>query len=113
MNEPPVACACGCAVTESGGRKAVGVDPDIRDRNLKRLRRIEGQVRGLQRMVDEDTYCIDVLTQVAAVTKALQGVGLHLLEEHLQHCVAGAAAGERSDELVKEAAKAVERMLRA
>ena len=80
---------------------------------LARLRRIEGQVRGLQRMVDEDTYCIDVLTQVAAVTKALQGVGLHLLEEHLQHCVAGAASGERSDELVREAAKAVERMLRA
>jgi DNA-binding FrmR family transcriptional regulator len=78
-----------------------------------RLRRIEGQVRGLQRMIDEDTYCIDVLTQVAAVTKALQGVGLHLLDEHLQHCVAGAAAdGERTTELVHEATKAVERLLR-
>jgi DNA-binding FrmR family transcriptional regulator len=83
---------------------------------LTRLRRIEGQVRGLQRMIDEDTYCIDVLTQVAAVSKALQGVGLQLLDEHLQHCVAGAAAGgddERTESLVHEATKAVERMLRA
>ena len=80
-----------------------------------RLRRIEGQVRGLQRMVEEDTYCIDVLTQVAAVTKALQGVGLQLLQGHLGHCVAGAAAGhdDRTDELVVEATKAVERLLRA
>ncbi len=82
---------------------------------LTRLRRIEGQVRGLQRMVEDDTYCIDVLTQVAAVTKALQGVGLQLLEGHLGHCVAGAAAGhdERTGELVREATKAVERLLRA
>jgi CsoR family transcriptional regulator, copper-sensing transcriptional repressor len=80
---------------------------------LARLRRVEGQVRGLQRLIEEDTYCIDVLTQVAAVTKALQGVGVHLLEEHLRHCVAGAAAdSERSDELVHEATKAVQRMLR-
>jgi DNA-binding FrmR family transcriptional regulator len=81
-----------------------------------RLKRIEGQVRGLQRLIDEDTYCIDVLTQVAAVTKALQGVGLQLLDEHLQHCVAGAAAAgndERTVELVHEATKAVERLLRA
>jgi DNA-binding FrmR family transcriptional regulator len=83
---------------------------------LARLKRIEGQVRGLQRLIDEDTYCIDVLTQVAAVSKALQGVGLHLLDEHLQHCVAGAAASgdtERTAELVSEATKAVERLLRA
>jgi CsoR family transcriptional regulator, copper-sensing transcriptional repressor len=81
---------------------------------ITRLRRIEGQVRGLQRMVDDDTYCIDVLTQLAAVTKALQGVGLHLLDEHLQHCVAGAAAGDdaRTTELVHEATRAVERLLR-
>lgn len=81
-----------------------------------RLRRIEGQVRGLQRLIDDDTYCIDVLTQVAAVTKALQGVGLQLLDEHLQHCVAGAAASgdeARTSELVHEATKAVERLLRA
>lgn len=83
---------------------------------LARLKRIEGQVRGLQRLIDEDTYCIDVLTQVAAVSKALQGVGLHLLDEHLQHCVAGAAASgdtARTSELVHEATKAVERLLRA
>ncbi len=83
---------------------------------LTRLRRIEGQVRGLQRMIDEDTYCIDVLTQLAAVSKALQGVGLHLLDEHLQHCVAGAAASgdqERTEALVHEATRAVERLLRA
>jgi len=80
---------------------------------LARLKRIEGQVRGLQRLVDEDTYCIDVLTQLAAVTKALQGVGLHLLEEHLQHCVAGATAdADRTEELVHEATMAVQRLLR-
>jgi CsoR family transcriptional regulator, copper-sensing transcriptional repressor len=81
-----------------------------------RLRRIEGQVRGLQRMIDDDTYCIDVLTQVAATTKALQAVGLGLLEEHLRHCVAGAAASgdeEHTSHLVGEATRAVERMLRA
>jgi len=89
---------------------------------LARLRRIEGQVRGLQRMIDDDTYCIDVLTQVAAVSKSLQGVGVHLLHDHLQHCVAGAAAGTglagtRSaggvDALVDEATRAVERLLRS
>lgn len=80
---------------------------------VARLKRVEGQVRGLQRMIDEETYCIDVLTQVAAVTKALQGVGLHLLDQHLQHCVAGAASdATRTEELVHEATKAVERMLR-
>lgn len=83
---------------------------------LNRLKRIEGQVRGLQRLVAEDTYCIDVLTQLAAVSKALQGVGVQLLDEHLQHCVAGAAAsgdGERTEQLVHEATRAVERLLRA
>lgn len=82
---------------------------------LTRLRRIEGQVRGVQRMIESDTYCIDVLTQVAAVTKALQGVGLELLDEHLRHCVAGAASSgdaERTEALVHEATRAVERLLR-
>jgi DNA-binding FrmR family transcriptional regulator len=87
---------------------------DDKQQVLSRLRRIEGQVRGLQRQVESDTYCIDVLTQLAAVTKALQGVGLHLLDDHLQHCVAGAAAnGGRTEELVHEATKAVERLLRS
>jgi DNA-binding FrmR family transcriptional regulator len=89
---------------------------DDKAKVIARLRRIEGQVRGLQRMVDDDTYCIDVLTQVAAISKALQGVGLGLLEQHLEHCVAGAAASgdeSRTTELVTEATRAVERMLRA
>lgn len=83
---------------------------------LARLRRIEGQVRGLGRMIEDDTYCIDVLTQVAAVSKALQGVGVKLLDEHLHHCVAGAAASgdsDRTEDLVHEASKAVQRLLRA
>ena len=88
---------------------------DDKEQVLARLRRIEGQVRGLQRMVDEDTYCIDVLTQLAAVSKALQGVGVLLLDEHLQHCVAGAAAGgddAHTTELVHEATRAIQRLLR-
>ncbi len=82
---------------------------------LDRLRRIEGQMRGLQRMIDEDTYCIDVLTQIASVSKALQGVGLGLLDEHIRHCVRHAAAASESegDEKVHEAVQAIERLLRA
>jgi DNA-binding FrmR family transcriptional regulator len=89
---------------------------DEKDAVLRRLRRVEGQVRGLQRMVDGDEYCIDVLTQVAAATKALQGVALQLLDDHLRHCVNGAASSGddgRADELVGEATRAVERLLRA
>ena len=86
-----------------------------RDDYLNRLRRIEGQVRGLQRMISEDEYCIDVLTQIASVSKALQGVGLGLLDEHLRHCVRDAASAdaEGGDEKVHEAVQAVERLLRA
>ncbi len=82
---------------------------------LKRLRRIEGQIRGLQRMVDEDNYCIDIITQVAAATKALQSVAIRLLEEHIGHCVAEAAVvgGEVADLKVKEAADAVARLVRS
>jgi DNA-binding FrmR family transcriptional regulator len=86
-----------------------------KDGYLKRLRRIEGQVRGLQRMVTEDAYCIDVLTQVSAVTKALQSVALVLLEEHLSHCVGHALnSGEDAMEAkVKEAAEAIARLVRS
>jgi DNA-binding FrmR family transcriptional regulator len=77
-----------------------------------RLRRIEGQVRGLQRMVDEDAYCIDVLTQISSATRALQGVALLLLDDHLRHCVAGALA-TGDDSLVGEAMAAVERLVRS
>ena len=82
---------------------------------LKRLRRIEGQVRGLQRMIDEDKYCIDILTQVAAVTKALQSTALGLLEEHLRHCVAQAVAGGGDDaaDKVREASDAIARLVRS
>ncbi len=91
-----------------------GYSPD-KDAYIKRLRRIEGQVRGLQRMVDEDTYCIDVLTQVSAVTKALQSVAVGLLEQHIHHCVANAATNdpEHLDDRIAEATKAIERLLRS
>ncbi|MBM3670614.1 MAG: metal-sensitive transcriptional regulator [Actinobacteria bacterium] len=85
-----------------------------KDDYRNRLRRIEGQVRGLQRMIDEDEYCIDVLTQIAAVSKALQNVGLGLLDEHLKHCVRAAAETSRAegDAKVHEAVQAVDRLLR-
>jgi len=86
-----------------------------KDAVLKRLRRVEGQVRGLQRMVEEDSYCIDVLTQVSAATKALQAVALSLLEDHLAHCVAHAAAegGDVAQEKVREASAAIARLVRS
>ena len=86
-----------------------------KDDYLKRLRRIEGQVRGLQRMVDEDKYCIDILTQVSAVTRALQAVAIGLLEDHLGHCVAEAvAAGDASASTkITEATEAVARLVRS
>ena len=87
-----------------------------KDDYLKRLRRVEGQVRGLQRMVDEDTYCIDVLTQVAAVTKALQAVSLGLLEDHLAHCVVDAARANDTEQAqlkIREAADAIARLVRS
>ncbi|MBO9554569.1 metal-sensitive transcriptional regulator [Cellulomonas sp.] len=82
---------------------------------LKRLRRIEGQVRGIARMVDEDTYCIDVLTQISAVTKALQAVSIGLVEDHLGHCVVDAARKSPEDgaEKVREAADAIARLVRS
>ena len=87
-----------------------------KDNYLARLRRIEGQIRGLQRMVEEDTYCIDVLTQVSAATKALQSVAVGLLDEHVRHCVRDAALGddtEQADQMVTEAVKAIERLVKA
>jgi DNA-binding FrmR family transcriptional regulator len=98
---------------DTGHRGPYGYS-DQKDQHLKRLRRIEGQIRGLQRMVDEDVYCIDILTQVSASTKALQSFALQLLEEHLRHCVADAAVkgGQEIDTKVKEATAAIGRMLR-
>lgn len=86
---------------------------DNKEDLLKRLRRAEGQVRGLQRMVEEDQYCIDILTQVSAATKALERVALALLDDHLSHCVAQAAheGGEVSAEKLKEASNAIARLV--
>ncbi len=88
---------------------------DGKDDVLKRLRRIEGQVRGLQRMVEEDTYCIDVLTQISAATKALQSVAINLLDEHLRHCVANAVASDAPDaaDRITEATRAIERLVKS
>ncbi|MDQ2756673.1 MAG: metal-sensitive transcriptional regulator [Actinomycetota bacterium] len=86
-----------------------------KDAYLARLRRIEGQARGLQRMVEQDTYCIDILTQVSAITKALQAVSLGLLEDHLRHCVVDAVAqgGAEADEKLAEASAAIARLVRS
>ena len=86
-----VPAACGCA-NESlpEGRKAAGVDPEIKTSNLKRLRRIEGQVRGLQKMVEEERYCADIMVQISSVHEALRSVGRALMRDHLKHCASRA-----------------------
>ena len=86
-----------------------------RDAHLKRLRRVEGQVRGLQRMVEEDQYCIDVLTQVSAATRALESFALAMLDEHLEHCVAAAIqdGGEEAQAKLREANAAIARLVRS
>jgi CsoR family transcriptional regulator, copper-sensing transcriptional repressor len=98
--------SCACGVGEHEGKKAVGVDTEIKAKNLTRLRRIEGQVRGLQKMVEEDRYCADVLTQISSVHEALRSVARELMRNHLKHCASAAIkAGDASadamyDELV-------------
>lgn len=86
-----------------------------KDGYLKRLRRIEGQARGLQRMVEEDQYCIDILTQVSAITKALQAVSLQLLDDHLRHCMLDAAdtGGAEAKQKIDEASAAIARLVRS
>ncbi|HVX39889.1 MAG TPA: metal-sensitive transcriptional regulator [Gemmatimonadaceae bacterium] len=95
---------CACGVQGAPDRKAVGVDPEIKERNLKRLRRIEGQVRGLQKMVEDDRYCADIMTQIASVHEALRSVGRELMRNHLRHCATEAikAGDERADEMYDE-----------
>ncbi len=78
------------ACAPARGRKAAGADPELKDANRKRLRRIEGQIRGLQKMVEEDRYCADIITQVASVQEALRGVARNLMKNHLHHCAAKA-----------------------
>ena len=87
MNErnPESTARCGCEASNEG-RKSVGVDPEIKDRNLKRLRRIEGQVRGLQKMVEEERYCPEIMVQIASVHEALRAVGKEVMRNHLRHC---------------------------
>lgn len=89
--------ACGCATHETGDRKARAVDPEAKTRNLHRLRRIEGQVRGLQKMIEEDRYCADILTQISSVHEALRGVGRELMRNHLKHCATGAIRGTNAE----------------
>src|SRR5262245_40962512 len=90
MSEPAredeIQAGCGCRVQEDAGRQATGVDPEVKQSNLRRLRRIEGQVRGLQKMVEEDRYCADILTQISSVQEALRSVGRELMRNHLKHC---------------------------
>lgn len=104
-----VHAGCGCGVpaagtdaidqgTTSNARKAASVDPDIKAGNINRLRRIEGQVRGLQRMVDEDRYCADILMQIASVQEALRSVGRELMRNHLRHCAAKAIRAGTEEE---------------
>jgi DNA-binding FrmR family transcriptional regulator len=102
---PTASCGCGAHDDEqSAGRKAVAVDPDIKDRNLKRLRRIEGQVRGLQKMVEEDRYCSDILVQVSSVNEALRSVARELMRNHLKHCATSAikSSAEEADAMYDE-----------
>ncbi|MGD9705287.1 MAG: metal-sensitive transcriptional regulator [Acidimicrobiia bacterium] len=88
---------------------------DNKDNHLKRMRRIEGQVRGITKMIESDKYCIDVLTQVAAVNKALEAVALGLLDEHLKHCVSDAVAegGQVADQKISEASAAIARLVKS
>jgi DNA-binding FrmR family transcriptional regulator len=85
--EPAANCACD---TGASGRRAIGVDPGLKAANQNRLRRIEGQIRGLQKMVESDRYCADIITQVASVQEALRGVARNLMKNHLHHCAAQA-----------------------
>ena len=87
-----------CACETGPGLKAVGVDPALKEANRKRLRRIEGQIRGLQKMVEEDRYCADVITQIASVQEALRGVARNLMKNHLHHCAARAMQSGKKEE---------------
>ncbi len=96
---------CGCGASHDGEhRHAVAVDPDIKARNVKRLRRIEGQVRGLQKMVEDDRYCADIMTQISSVHEALRSVGRELMRNHLKHCAATAiaAGSDKADAMYDE-----------
>ena len=99
-----IECGCGMPGDDAHGRKAVAVDPDAKERNVKRLRRIEGQVRGLQKMVEEDRYCTDIMTQISSVHEALRSVGRELMRNHLKHCATSAiqSGPEQAEEMYDE-----------
>ncbi|MEO7368873.1 MAG: metal-sensitive transcriptional regulator [Gemmatimonadaceae bacterium] len=105
---PQTPAVCGCELSAdldaTNGRKAVYVDPERKDRNIKRLKRIEGQVRGLQKMVEDDRYCADIMTQISSVTEALRSVGRELMRNHLRHCASAAirSGGNEADEMYDE-----------
>ena len=101
---PGATCGCGTHDEGAEGRKAVGVDAAVKERNLKRLRRIEGQVRGLQRMVEEDRYCADIMTQISSVHEALRSVGRELMRNHLKHCASSAigSGGDQAEAMYDE-----------
>jgi CsoR family transcriptional regulator, copper-sensing transcriptional repressor len=90
--------AANCACESGDGRKAIGVDSQIKQANQNRLRRIEGQIRGLQKMVQQDRYCADVITQIASVQEALRGVARNLMRNHLRHCAAKALRSGKKEE---------------
>lgn len=98
------AASCACGLGAEPARKAVAVDPSIKARNIKRLRRIEGQVRGLQKMVEEDRYCADIMMQISSVQEALRGVGRELMRNHLRHCASTAIrkGGDEADMMYDE-----------
>lgn len=102
-------------MSEHEGHQHSYIASGHKDDYLKRLRRIEGQARGIQKMVDEEKYCIDILTQISAMTKALQSVALGLLDEHMNHCVADAArqGGPEADAKLKEASEAIARLVKS
>jgi CsoR family transcriptional regulator, copper-sensing transcriptional repressor len=106
MSEPvPEEIHAGCGLQDDADRHAAGVDPEIKQSNLRRLRRIEGQVRGLQKMVEDERYCADVLMQLSSVQEALRGVGRGLLHNHLKHCVTEAIRSqdpEQADAMYEE-----------
>jgi DNA-binding FrmR family transcriptional regulator len=113
MSDPNVSCAC--AARPLHGGRALAVDPEVKRSVLTRLRRIEGQVRGLQKMVEEERYCADVLTQVSSVQEALRGVGRAMLHNHLRHCATEAIRSDdprRGEEMYDELMDLIYRSVR-
>jgi CsoR family transcriptional regulator, copper-sensing transcriptional repressor len=102
---------CGCGAQEGDERHAVAVDPEVKARNLNRLRRIEGQVRGLQRMVEGERYCSDILVQLSSVQEALRAVGRELLRNHLRHCATEAIkrGGDEAEAMYAELVELMDR----